>query len=94
MIGRVWEHVGDGVVPRRRVKGGRRSYLPYLAPGDVKRKITGGSGEAVALQALFAWLGVDDHHAETRTVDKVRYVYMWRDRPAAKVVESEWSEGS
>ena len=70
----MWEQAEE--VPPAKRRG--RSRLE-LAPGEVRRRIHPKPGTSSNYNVMFRQQGRTDYHAANRTVDNVRYLYIWRD---------------
>lgn len=69
-----WEKVDS--VPKAKAGAPARFEL---APGEVVRKVVKSNSTATGLTSNFKRQGRTDYHAGMRTIDGVRYVYIWRD---------------
>ena len=68
-----WETVTEIPEPAK----GRLDRI-FLEPGQIKRSPCGRS-TAAGYQTSFKKQGRTDYHAIQRTVDGIRYLYIWRD---------------
>ena len=50
-----------------------------LGAGEIRRRLVKGGSTAGNYNTAFKKQGRNDYHAASRTVDGVRYLYIWRD---------------
>ena len=78
-----WEKVAaipDRGHGKNRLKNGvPDSYQIELKPGEIIRRPDTVNGSQSTYNHSFAAQGRTDYHAVSRTVDGVRYLYVWRD---------------
>lgn len=70
-----WVEVVGGVPPR--ASSGRPRIT--LNPGEMRMRAVGETTSGGTYKRQFARDGRTDYHAAIRTVDGVRYLYIWRD---------------
>ena len=56
-----------------------KSKRIVLAPGEILRRPVTSASSGGNYQAAFLSQGRPDYHAATRTVDGIKYLYLWRD---------------